>query len=143
VLKASGKPKETAFATADGRIIARFNGDSTAFTVGANPYLIVQTSHLVPAYDLVRQGEVVASAKRAMFLSRYAIDWAGKVWMLKARGLTERKYALLEGKVEIGAIFPVSFFSPYREIVVDLPKEIVGEVQVFMTSIVMNSWSDG
>jgi hypothetical protein len=61
---------------------------------------------------------------------------------LKARGLTERKYALLKDETEAGAIYPISFFNPYKEIVVDLPSEIAFEIQVFMTWIVVNSWSD-
>ena len=143
MLTASGKPPEIAFATVDGRIVARFEGDPTAFTAGAHGYLIAQTARLVPAYRLVRQADHVASAKRSTFLARYAVEWGGKTWTLKARGLAERKYALLDQKIEIGTIFPASFFNPYREIVIDLPGDIATEVQVFMTWIVMNSWSDG
>jgi|SRR5579859_7148140 hypothetical protein len=142
MLKASGKPREMTFATADGRNVAFFRGEPAAFTVGEHKYMIEKMSGFVPAYQLRRQNALVASAKRAIFLARYAVDSAGKVRTLKARGLTERKYALLNDEAEVGAIYPISFFNPYREVVVDLPSEIAIETQVFMTWIVVNSWSD-
>jgi len=130
------------FATADGRIVARFEGSPVAFVASGHTHFIKQTSQLVPSYRLFREGAHVASAKRAVFLARYAIDSAGRVRTLRARGLTERKYVLLNDKAEAGAIYPISFFNPYREIVIDLPNEIAIETQVFMTWIVVNSWSD-
>jgi hypothetical protein len=142
MLKASGKPRELSFATADGRIAALFEGKPAAFVLGEHKYAIANISGFVPAYHLRRRDALVASARRALFLSRYAVDSADKVWTLTARGLTERKYALLNDKAEVGAIYPISFFNPYREIVVDLPGEIAIEIQVFMTWIVVSSWSD-
>jgi hypothetical protein len=142
MLKASGKPREMTFAMADGRIAAFFDGKPAAFTVDDHKHIIANMSGFVPAYHLRRQDALVASARRATFLSRYAVDAADKASTLAARGLTERKYALLNDKAEVGAIYPISFFNPYREIVVDLPGEIAIEIQVFMIWIVVNSWSD-
>lgn len=142
MLKASGTPSGMTFATADGRIVARFEGKPVAFVTSDHTYVIKRTSQLVPSYQLLREGGHIASAKRAIFSARYAVDAAGKVWTLKARGLTERKYALLNEKVEAGAIYPVSFFNPYREVVIDLPSEIAIEIQIFMTWVAVSSWSD-
>lgn len=111
------------------------------FALGELTYVIVQTKHIVPAYQLQREGDPIAAAQRATLSARYSVDCAGKVWTLKALGLTERKYALLSDQTKVGVISPTSFFNPYREIVVDLPDEIAAEVQVFMTWIVTNSWS--
>jgi hypothetical protein len=129
-------------ATADGRIIARFRGNPVIFVASDHTFTVKKTSQFVPSYHLLRDDEHVASAKRAVFSARYTVESADKVWALKARGLTDRKHALLNGKVETGAIYPISFFNPYREIVIDLPNEIAFEIQVFMTWVVVSSWSD-
>lgn len=139
MLRASGKPREIAFAAEDGRIVSLLNEGRFAFAIGEQTYQIVRKGLFSPAYELRGEAGLAASAKQAAFVNRYAVDCAGKAWTLKASGLTARKFVLLDGQAEAGAIAPTSF-NPYRETIVDLPDAIPIEAQIFLTWIVARHW---
>jgi len=141
LLKASGKRGAIALADEDGRIVATMKEMLFSFAVGRQHYKITRKGLFAPRYQLWRDGggDVVASALQAPFVNRYSIECDGKLWTLKAVGLTARKFALLRDSDQVGAIFPTAL-NPYRETIVDLPGDIPTETQVFLTWIVARQW---
>ncbi|HLJ70433.1 MAG TPA: hypothetical protein VKU03_03890 [Roseiarcus sp.] len=139
MLRASGRRGEITLAAEDGRIVSVLNGGLFAFTVGERAYQIARKGLFSPTYELRREDSLLASAAQAAFVNRYAVECAGKAWTLKAAGLAARKFALLDGKIAVGAIAPTSL-NPYRETIVDLPEAIPVEAQIFLTWIVARHW---
>ncbi len=139
MLKASGNHKELAFLDELGRTVAVLKAGVASFAIGGQAYTVTNTGVFAPTFELWLDGERVASAAQAALVNRYAVDCAGKAWRLNAVGLTGRKFALLDGKVRVGAISP-KWRNPYSETTVDLPKEIPIEVQIFLTWIVARHW---
>jgi hypothetical protein len=138
MLKVSGKRGALAIAD-EGRPVTTLREMQFSLTIGEQTYKITRRGLFSPTYELRRESDLVVSAQQAPFVNRFAVKYGDKVWTLKAVGLTAKKFALLHGESQVGAISPTSY-NPYRETIVDLPSEMPIEAQVFLIWIVARRW---
>lgn len=103
---------------------------------------------LVGAYELVEEGQTVATVRRPNpFSRRYEViptaadDTRSGHLTLVAVSAFSRKFRVDRSSATIGVIRPVSLFS--GRAVVDLPNEVPAAMQLFLLWLVITSWRQG
>ncbi|HYC26183.1 MAG TPA: hypothetical protein VEC58_09120 [Roseiarcus sp.] len=140
MLSASGKPRALTV-TLDGAPITTLNETAYSFKIGETNFTIKRRGVFGPDMELWRGEERLLSVHKEALRNRSSFTYLGQTWRLNAAGITARAYALYLGDKQVGAIAPKRF-RPFEEIAIDLPTEFAQEIQVFLTWLVVNSWTD-
>lgn len=109
-------------------------------TVQGKDYDVYREGLWSGAYILKAAGKVQARAEKTSAFSRsYIIEHAGRQYTFGATSaFSARKFLLLEGDREIGAISPDGIFN--RRARVDLPEEFPLPVRVFIIWLAVILW---
>jgi hypothetical protein len=136
----SGKPGHVELGV-DDRVIAVIDNRRLHFELGGVGYKVKRSGVLAPKYELLREDEVLIAAEQVPLLTRYRIFYSGKLWMLRASGLTSKTFKLFSGDEQIGRVAPAGLLI-YKSIIIDLPDELSLPAQVFLVWLVLWNWSD-
>jgi hypothetical protein len=126
----------------DGTPIAMLNHAKLGFALGGQAYTVRRKGVFGPVYELMRDNELVVSARQAPFVNRYTIAAAGRVWTLKAEEILAKRFGLFDGDARVGGITPSSRFNYTRDISIDLPDALPLEAQVFLMWLLLWKWGD-
>jgi hypothetical protein len=140
MIKATGKPGKLEL-TANGAPVTSLRDDEMSFQLGEKIFTITRKGVVGPKFELWSGNNLTVSLKQIPFLNRYSVTYAGQVWTLKAMGFTEKNYRLYRDAEQVGSV-STSYFSPYKEILIDLPDELPMEAQAFVMWLILRNWSD-
>jgi hypothetical protein len=116
---------------------AVINDRAFDFEIGGIAYRVKRTGLFAPKYQLLQKQELVIVAEQVPFLSRFKISHAGKQWLLKADGLSAKRYDLFRGTEKVGHIADL-----YKDITIELPDELSWPAQVFLLWPIARHWPD-
>jgi hypothetical protein len=140
MMTGTGKPGRIEIGI-DGRPIAVINDRKFGFELGEVGYKVTRSGLFARKYQLFRDEELVIVAEQTPLLARYTISHAGKMWMLKAEGFTEKRFALFRDTEKVGRVAPTGL-QLYKNIVIELPDELSRPAQVFLVWLVLWNWRD-
>jgi hypothetical protein len=140
MMTGNGKPGRVELSV-DDRVIAVIDDRKFDIDLGAIGYKVKRSGVLAPKYELVREDEVLIAAEQVPLLTRYRISCAGKLWMLRAAGLTSTTFNLFSDAEKVGRIAPAGL-RIYKNIIIDLPDELSRPAQVFLVWLVLWNWSN-
>ncbi len=84
-------------------------------------------------------GAVLATAEKpSLFARRFDVEHDGSTYVLRMASRLRRRFVLIEGDREIGAIRPAHLFS--RSALADLPDDLPLAVRIFMIWLVLLLW---
>ncbi len=84
-------------------------------------------------------GAVLATAEKpSLFARRFEVEHDGSTYVLRTASRLRRRFVLIEGDREIGAIRPAHLFS--RSALADLPDDLPLAVRIFMIWLVLLLW---
>lgn len=113
--------------------------EAATVTIDNADYTIGREGLLSGAFQLKKRGETVASAKKPSAFSRsFELRIGNEGYTLAAASPFTRRFVLRKGASDVGEIRPAHWFT--RKAIVDLPKGIPLEVQVFLTWLVVILW---
>jgi len=140
MISASGKPRHIVVSV-DGVPITTFNETAYSFRIGEDDFTIRRRGLFAPDMELWRGDDRLISVHKEALRNRCSFTHLGQDWRLNAVGLTAREFHLYLGDKQVGAIAPRRLLA-FQEIAIELPSEFTPEVQVFLTWLVVRSWSD-
>jgi hypothetical protein len=124
----------------DGKPLAVLNHARLGFNIDGQAYTVRRSGFLGPLYELQRDGLTLLSARQAPFTNRYTVSVGERVWMLKAMGITNRRFGLFDGVTQVGGISPASRIRYTSDITIDLPEVLPLEGQVFLMWLLLWKW---
>lgn len=124
----------------DGSLLTTLDHRAASFCVEGETFTIKREGMMGPRSELRLGDEVQAIVKRAPFFNKYAVEYAGQAWTMKAIGWGGRKYGLYQGEKEVGTISPLQL-AVCSEVAIDLPADLPLKVQVFLMWVVLYGWA--
>ena len=128
-------------ADSGGDEIATINETKMTIDLGERSFSVNRKGVLGPEFELKYGEKIIASASRKPFFNQYKLVHDGKEWTFKALGLLALKFGLFRGDTQIGTI-ATRWVNRLKDISVDLPDELLSEVQVFLLLLLVRHWSD-
>jgi hypothetical protein len=125
----------------DDQPFAVINDRAFDFEIGGVAYRVKRTGLLAAKYQLLHHQELVIVAEQVPLLSRFKISHARKQWLLKADGLSAKRYDLFHETEKVGRIAPAGW-NLYKDITIDLPDELSRPAQVFLLWLIARHWPD-
>jgi hypothetical protein len=140
MMKGSGRQGRIELSIGD-QPFAVINDRAFDFEIDGIAYRVKRTGLFATKYQLLQKQELVIVAEQVPFLSRFQISHAGKQWLLKADGLSAKRYDLFRETENVGRIAPAGW-NLYKDITIDLPDELSRPAQVFLLWLIARHWPD-
>jgi|HubBroStandDraft_2_1064218.scaffolds.fasta_scaffold1367275_1 hypothetical protein len=140
MMKGTGRQGKIELSIGDQRF-AVINDRSFEFEIGGVAYRVKRTGVFAAKYWLLHDQELVIVAQQVPLRSRFKIGHAGKQWLLKADGLSAKRYDLFRETERVGRIAPARW-NLYKDITIDLPDELSQPAQVFLLWLIVRHWPD-
>ena len=121
----------------DGVETGVLDSNKFGFDLRGRTYTVRRTGFFGPLYELMRDGETLASAQQSATRLRFAVTSGGRTWTLKSERTIGNKFGLFDGDTRVGGITPLSA----KDFAIDLPVELPLETQVFLTWLFLWKWS--
>ena len=105
--------------------------EKAVLTIQGRPYSVYREGLMSGAFVLEHAGTVLARAEKpSVFRRTFLVHYAGREYTLRAKSALRRRFLLLDGSRQVGALAPDSIFA--RRAAVDLPDEWPFPVRVFI-----------
>ena len=117
----------------------RWLGEAGRVALRGRTYEIGRDGWLSGAFYIEERGNRLASAKKSSaFVRSFEVSTSSGRFTLRAKSPFARTFILERKGRIVGSIRPVGLFT--RKAMIDLPKEVPLEVQVFLTWLVVVLW---
>ncbi|HEX4410755.1 MAG TPA: hypothetical protein VH206_18445 [Xanthobacteraceae bacterium] len=112
-------------------------GGAGTISLGNVPYTVTRESLLGGVYFIETGGTRVATARKPNMMHRtFAIESSGKTYMLEARRMGGKRFALREDGREVGKAETAGFFG--RRFILDFPDEVPRETKALFIWLYVN-----